>query len=228
MNTNVYIKLSQNVIPCTVVLFYCCCSAFTYFNDVHIFNLDTYTWTRAKTSGKPPAQRSGCSTSLFNCMKCPTHNMNSGRIRLQRFAWFRWRTATRCLCMEVTASNEWRRMTRKEWLTQTCSHWSESVVASGRGFLSISQGQGHRLAVDALPLRRLVIVRSCLVVSSMRFECCYNHGVMVLGFHVACVVVFVQQSEDGIEGQFLDHMFSLDLTKGCWQQIHLRCEICCK
>ncbi|XP_015919472.1 kelch domain-containing protein 4 [Parasteatoda tepidariorum] len=33
---------------------------YKYFNDVHIFNLETYTWTKVEPTGKVPSPRSGC------------------------------------------------------------------------------------------------------------------------------------------------------------------------
>ncbi|XP_034190828.1 kelch domain-containing protein 4 isoform X1 [Osmia lignaria lignaria] len=33
---------------------------YKYYNDVHIFNLDTYTWHKIELSGTPPLPRSGC------------------------------------------------------------------------------------------------------------------------------------------------------------------------
>ncbi|XP_011340545.1 kelch domain-containing protein 4 isoform X2 [Ooceraea biroi] len=33
---------------------------YKYFNDVHIFDLETYTWQKIETVGVPPAPRSGC------------------------------------------------------------------------------------------------------------------------------------------------------------------------
>ncbi|KAK3866195.1 hypothetical protein Pcinc_028256 [Petrolisthes cinctipes] len=34
--------------------------AYTYFNDVHVFSLQDYTWTQVKPSGTAPCPRSGC------------------------------------------------------------------------------------------------------------------------------------------------------------------------
>lgn len=33
---------------------------YKYYNDVYMFNLDLYTWTKVEASGVPPCPRSGC------------------------------------------------------------------------------------------------------------------------------------------------------------------------
>lgn len=33
---------------------------YKYFNDVHAFNLETYTWSKVDVSGSPPEPRSSC------------------------------------------------------------------------------------------------------------------------------------------------------------------------
>ncbi|KAI0236404.1 Kelch domain-containing protein 4 [Lamellibrachia satsuma] len=37
---------------------------YKYYNDVHAFNTETYTWSKLETTGTPPSPRSGCMTAL--------------------------------------------------------------------------------------------------------------------------------------------------------------------
>ena len=39
-------------------------SDYKYFNDLHMFNVDNYTWTKIDASGIPPSPRSGCQLVL--------------------------------------------------------------------------------------------------------------------------------------------------------------------
>ncbi|GAB1598337.1 kelch domain-containing protein 4-like [Argonauta hians] len=38
---------------------------YKYFNDIHVFNLETYTWIKVTVTGTPPLPRSGC--TLLSC-----------------------------------------------------------------------------------------------------------------------------------------------------------------